>query len=41
MHAATTGLNTSILEGCNAKFKTIKRVAYSFRDIGYYILKMH
>ena len=41
IHAATTGLNTSILEGCNAKFKTIKRVAYGFRDIGYYILKMH
>lgn len=41
VHAATTGLNTSILEGCNAKFKTIKRVAYGFRDLGYFILKLH
>lgn len=41
VHAATTGLNTSILEGCNNKFKVIKRVAYGFRDIGYFILKLH
>ncbi len=41
IHAATTGLNTSILEGCNNKFKVIKRVAYGFRDLEYYILKLH
>lgn len=41
VHAATTGLNTSILEGCNNKFKVIKRVAYGFRDIEYFILKLH
>ena len=35
------GLNTSILEGCNNKFKVIKRVAYGFRDLEYYILKLH
>lgn len=41
IHATTTGLNTSILEGCNNKFKVIKRVAYGFRDLEYYILKLH
>lgn len=41
VHAATTGLNTSILEGCNNKFKVIKRVAYGYRDIKYFILKLH
>jgi len=41
LHAAETGLSNSVLEGCNNKFKVIKRVAYGFRDIGYFILKLH
>ena len=40
IHASTTGLNTSILEGMNNRCKVIKRMAYGFRDIEYYFLKL-
>jgi len=38
--ACTSGLNTSILEGMNNRCKQIKRVAYGFRDMRYYFLKI-
>lgn len=33
-------LNTSVLEGMNNKIKVIKRVAYGYRDIAYFFLKI-
>ena len=40
IHASLTGLNTSILEGMNNRCKVIKRMAYGFRDMEYYFLKL-
>lgn len=37
---STHKLNTSILEGVNNKIKVIKRVAYGFRDMAYFFLKV-
>lgn len=33
-------MNTSVLEGINNKAKVIKRVAYGYRDMEYYFLKL-
>jgi transposase len=33
-------LNTSVLEGVNNKIKVIKRMAYGFRDLAYFFLKI-
>ncbi len=33
-------LNTSVLEGMNNKIKVIKRMAYGYRDIQYFFLKI-
>lgn len=41
INASMTGLNTSILEGMNNRCKVIKRMAYGFRDIEYYFLKLY
>lgn len=33
-------LNTSVLEGINNKIKVLKRIAYGYRDEGYFFLKI-
>lgn len=33
-------LNTSVLEGMNNRIKVIKRMAYGYRDIAYFFLKI-
>ena len=33
-------LNTSVLEGMNNRIRVIKRMAYGYRDIGYFLLKI-
>lgn len=38
--SATYRLNTSVLEGMNNKIKVIKRMAYGYRDNGYFFLKI-
>lgn len=38
--SATFRLNTSVLEGINNRIKVIKRMAYGYRDNGYFFLKI-
>lgn len=38
--SATYRLNTSVLEGMNNRIKVIKRMAYGYRDSGYFFLKI-
>lgn len=38
--SATHRLNTSVLEGVNYRIKVIKRMAYGYRDNGYFFLKI-
>jgi len=33
-------MNTSVVEGINNKAKVIKRVAYGYRDMEYYFLRL-
>lgn len=33
-------INTSVVEGINNKAKVIKRIAYGYRDMDYYFLKL-
>lgn len=40
IYAASTKLNTSILEGMNSKVKVIKRVARGYRDMEYFFLRI-
>ena len=40
IHAASLGLNNSILEGCNNRAKKILAISYGFRDLKYYFLKL-
>lgn len=38
--SATCRMNTSVLEGMNNKIKVIRRIAYGYRDNGYFFLKI-
>ena len=38
--SATYRLNTSVLEGMNNRIKVIKRMAYGYRDVDYFFLKI-
>lgn len=40
MHAGRLGFNTAWLEGANNKIKVIKRVAFGYKDMEYFFLKI-